>query len=77
MNRKKKPADPLDGKRDVTSNLYRSVLRYVQKNGGDIVLAGGINIYTWPGAKPGQFEVAVKCLGRLPTLPSGSRIVSG
>lgn len=72
----KRVIDPLDGKRDVVSNLYRSVLRYVQKNGGNLVLAGGINIYTWPGSKPGQFEVAVKCLGTLPTLPRGSRIVS-
>lgn len=48
--------------------VYNAVAAYVKANGGNVVVAGGIEIQEWPGEWPGNFRVAVKCLGRKPEL---------
>jgi len=53
-------------KRDVM-RLYKAVSNYVEKAGGRVVVAGGIQIQTWPTDKEYQFTVAIKCTGRKPT----------
>jgi hypothetical protein len=46
--------------------LYKAVDAYVKKNGGKLVIVGGIQIQEWPGDGAMVFHVAVKCLGRKP-----------
>jgi hypothetical protein len=49
--RRYKP-DPLKGKRDVYSQLYRAVRRYVEKHGGSVVVIGGIESQQWDASRP-------------------------
>ena len=46
--------------------LYKAVDNYVTKNGGAVVVIGGIQIQEWPDTAKGKFTVAVQCLGRKP-----------
>lgn len=46
--------------------LYKAVARYVEKRGGAVLVAGGIQIIQWPGTRPGNFTLAVSCTGRVP-----------
>jgi len=62
----KKNSDPLLGKRDVTSCLYRAVRNYVEKHDGRIVVIGGIQIQEWPGEPARNFSIAIKCTGTKP-----------
>ena len=47
--------------------LYKAVRKYIHANGGSVVMATGIQIQEWPGARPHEFIVGVKCVGRRPT----------
>jgi hypothetical protein len=69
MSAKRKLRDPLAGKRDPVSQLYRAVRRYVQANGGAIAVASGIQIEE-PFLQDGRkyvYHVVVRCVGRAPT----------
>jgi hypothetical protein len=68
MKRKaKKSRDPLAGKRDATSQLYRAVRRYVVGNGGNIAIIGGIQVQECPGDNEYKYTIAVRCTGRKPS----------
>ncbi len=73
MAKRKKRKDPLDGKRDPVSQLYRAVKRYVETNGGTVVVIGGIQIEQPLGGRELNYHVTVRCLGKLP----GFAAVSG
>ena len=66
MKRKARKADPLLGKRDKTSQLYRAVRRWVEEGGGSVMVMGGVVTIEWPGDGIGKFTVGIKCLGRKP-----------
>lgn len=63
---KRKHKDPLAGKRDPESQLYRAVRRFVLARGGSLVVIGGINTIELPDDRAMIFHVAVKCMGRKP-----------
>ena len=63
-------ADKLDR---ATERLYKAVAAYVEKNGGTVVVAGGIQIQEWPGDGEFRYTVAVKCSGRRPKFAKGGR----
>jgi hypothetical protein len=63
----KRTGDPLAGDRTPIGQLYRAVRRYVQSNGGSIVVIGGVQVQEWPQDRAGQFVIGVKCLGHRPT----------
>jgi hypothetical protein len=54
-------------KKNHTDRLLSAVVNYVHKEGGKLVLVGGIEIQKWPGAALGQFKVAIECLGSVPS----------
>ena len=68
--KKKRREDVLAGPGDELQ-LYRAVRRYVKARGGSIVVIGGIELQQWPDDRPQQFRLAVKFLGRKPTIKSG------
>lgn len=47
--------------------LYKAVANYVEKLGGNVVVACGVQIQLWPGDKNYDFTVAVKCIGTKPS----------
>jgi hypothetical protein len=54
--------------------LYRAVANYVEKNGGVVIVAGGIEIQEWPERGRFNFSVAVKCTGRKPKLAAAKEL---
>ena len=46
--------------------LYRAVANYVKQAGGEVLVAGGIQIIQWPVDGKFRFTVGVKCTGRKP-----------
>lgn len=52
--------------------LYKAVANYVEKNGGKVVVAGGIQIQEWD-ANPNKFSIAVKCTGIKPKFEEAQR----
>lgn len=67
MKRKKK-LDPLAGKRDPVSQLYRAIRRYVEHHDGNIIVVGGIQVQEWPeDSFKGKYTIAVQCLGKRPS----------
>jgi hypothetical protein len=62
-----KQKDPLHGKRDPVSQLYRAVKRYVESHDGTVFVIGGIQVgYPIEGGNL-NYHVAVRCLGRAPS----------
>ena len=54
-------------RKDEYVKLYEAVGRYVKSKGGNVVVAGGIQIQKWPSDGPYQFTpVAIKCTGKPP-----------
>lgn len=51
---------------DLVDDLYQVVRRYVENNGGVVLVVGGIQIVEWPSDNAGVFHVSVKCTGRKP-----------
>jgi hypothetical protein len=47
-------------------NLYEAVAQYIEKNGGSVIVIGGIEIQQWPHDPMGKFRVAVSLLGKIP-----------
>lgn len=62
MKSKKKPKT-IDRHQD---RLLKAVQNYVEKNGGKLLVIGGIEIQKWPSDNAYCFRVAVKCMGKLP-----------
>lgn len=76
MKLKKKKArkkDPLAGDRTPTGQLYRAVRRYIEANGGSILVIGGVQLQSWPGDSEFKFTLGVRCMGKRPTQASASR----
>jgi len=48
------------------ADLLVAVQRFVELNGGKLVVIGGISLQEWPQDNKGVFHVAVRCLGRKP-----------
>lgn len=63
----KKYRDPLEGKRDPVSCMYRAIKRYVEQHNGSVVVIGGIQIEEPYPQRNHVYHVSVRCLGRLPT----------
>ena len=49
-----------------TDRLYKAVQNYVEKQGGKLLVIGGVTIQEWPTDNAHVFHVAIKCLGRKP-----------
>ena len=47
--------------------LYRAVARYVKSKGGQVVVAGGVQIMQEPGDGDFRYGVVVRVTGRKPT----------
>lgn len=69
MSKSKKP----DNAEDVYLELYKAVAEYVEKHGGKVFVAGGIQIQEVPGDATYNFYVAVKCTGRKPIFEGKER----
>ena len=52
-------------KNDPSHNVLAAISNWVQANGGNLIMVGGMEIQHW-GDGIGKFRVAVKCLGRPP-----------
>jgi hypothetical protein len=53
---------------DPTDRLLYAVGHWLESVGGSAAVAGGISVQRWPEDRDMQFTVAVKCLGRVPTV---------
>lgn len=60
-------------KNDGYMALYKAVAKYVEKHGGAVVVAGGIQLQQMPGDNDSTFYVAVKCTGRKPIFEGKER----
>lgn len=60
--------DVLGTKRDPLTNLYRAVCAYVEANGGSLIVIGDVSLIQMPEDRDSVFRVAVKVMGRRPTL---------
>lgn len=72
VKKKKAKRDPLAGDRTPTGQLYRAVRRYIESNGGSILVIGGVQIESWPGEGEFKFVLGVRCMGRKPKQDSAS-----
>lgn len=54
---------------DASVKLLKAVGEWVKSKGGEVLVAGGISIQSWPGEGDFNFHVAVKCTGRRPASP--------
>lgn len=69
----KKAKDPLAGKRDPVSQLYRAVRRYVESNDGSVIVIGGASLIEMPGDLKMNYTIGVRCTGRRPQFkPAGT-----
>lgn len=50
--------------------LYEAVRRWVEENGGKLVVVGGIELHSDPWDSEFKFKIAVRCTGRQPTKPA-------
>jgi len=68
-------SQPSDEELDVNpcDDLYRAVAKYVASHGGEVIVAGGIQVQEWPGGGPYQFTIAVKCTGHRPDFDKGPK----
>ena len=64
MAKRKKKASSLPRHVD---RLYKAVAHYVEKNGGKLVVIGGIQVQEWPGEGAYKFTLGIKCMGRKPS----------
>lgn len=46
--------------------LLNEVGRFVKSTGGEVLVAGGIQIWQYPNDPPFTFHVSIKCTGRKP-----------
>lgn len=53
-------------KKDPVHNLLAATQHWVQENGGEIIVIGGIKLMEMPYAPAGKYSVVVDCLGRKP-----------
>jgi hypothetical protein len=71
--KKKKPRDPLAGKRDPSSQLFRAVRRFVDHHGGNVLVIGDIQVQRWPEDFALTYRIGVKCTGRAPNIPKAAK----
>jgi hypothetical protein len=48
--------------------LYKAVQRYVEANGGNLSVIGGVEVQQWPEDFAYNFRVAIRCTGKKPEL---------
>lgn len=53
-------------KNDLPHNVQVAVQRWVHGSGGTVTVMGGVSIIEMPGARPGQYYIAVACIGQRP-----------
>jgi hypothetical protein len=70
MSKLKRAQSKIADKDDAGVALLKAAGKWVQSCGGNVVVAGGISIMTWPGDLEYNFSVVVKCTGRKPSNPS-------
>jgi len=46
--------------------LYKAVAKYVQLQGGKVIVCGGIQIQEWHTDRTLGFTVGIKCVGKKP-----------
>lgn len=54
----------------VTMTLYHAAQAYVEAHGGSLAVCGGVQIQRWPGERPLNWTLAIKCTGRPPSYES-------
>lgn len=57
-------------KNDLPHNMQVAAQRWIHANHGTAVVMGGISIIERPDARPGQYYVAIGCLGKRPVKPA-------
>ena len=63
--RKKSAISMVTGRKPIDA-LYRGVIRYVEANGGSLLVVGGVQVLEWPGDPKAKFSIVVKCMGEKP-----------
>ena len=53
-------------KNDPAHNLLAAAQHYIKARGGAVVVIGGIQIIKHPFDPEASFQIAVRCVGRLP-----------
>jgi len=46
--------------------LLKAVATFIEAHGGKVLIAGPVQIITWPDDRLGCFTVGIKCVGRRP-----------
>lgn len=64
----KKKSGPSWG-RDPGSQLLKTATRYIESNGGKVIVIGGIQLQHWPEDQNDVYYLAVKFTGRKPKSP--------
>lgn len=62
----KKKIKTVDVSPDVVERLYFAVQDYVCSRGGNVLVAGGVQVIQWPYQPDTQFSIVVKCTGKKP-----------
>lgn len=57
---------PINTGTPTVDRLYQAVRGYIEKNGGSVLVIGGIRIEEWPEDNGHSFYVSVKCTGLKP-----------
>lgn len=50
------------------NRLHKAVQNFVEKNGGKLLVIGGIEVQTWPDDNLLNFRIAIKCTGNPPKI---------
>jgi len=52
--------------RDPESQLLKAATNYIEKNGGEVIIIGGLQIQHWPEDNQSNYRLAIKFTGRKP-----------
>ena len=53
---------------DDTDKLYLTVQEYIENRGGKVLVIGGVQIVQYPSNAKHKYSIAIKFLGRKPSL---------
>lgn len=53
---------------DIIDDLYLAVQQYVESNGGNVVVIGGVQVQQWPFDLEHNFTIGIRCTGKKPKL---------
>jgi hypothetical protein len=70
---------PVKAKKRVTpaDRLLRAAAKYIEANGGTVIMAGPIQIMRWPGDADYKWSLCVQVMGRAPRPPESLPTPSG